>query len=345
MINEMSSSTTTSKEIDSNTDELRYKFVKQFFIYHDYNTQKPTSISFQQWLTVTDYSNDKEICNQRMETFTTLQLTMQTIKTASVNPQKENIHVTNTAAETNKTYASSTALSVSMKEKSKTQVSVAARTSSSTSQTCTHVSDSTSSLTSKSSSSSSSKPSSRNKKHSTDHDNVFVPSLKMINQQDIAFFNMKAIEKECSWPMEYKVSTENITTFTNMITEKVNDVCKHLFSAVVTSASSSSDNHSTFDGQPYSPTISWSPYQIYCGIAQCNCEQELGVPHFLFDISNIPRNIAFSVLIDKDPNNEDNKRIKDNLYHQMKKENGLGRKIWQNGRNRVRYKQHTYSLV
>jgi hypothetical protein len=326
MNDKMISSTTTSKAIDSNSDELRDKFVKQFFIYYDYNKQKPTSISFQQWLTLTDYSNDKEICNQRMETFTELQLTLQ-----SVNPQRENIHVTNT--ETNKTYASSTALS---NEKSKTLVSVAARTSSSISQSCTHISGSTSSLTSRSSSSASSKSSSRKKKHLTDHDNVFVPSLKMINPQDIAFFNMKAIEKECSWPMEYKVSTENISTFTNMITEKVNDVCKHLFSAVVTSTSSSSDNHSTFDGQPYSPTISWSPYQIYCGIAQCNCEQELGVPHFLFDISNIPRDIAFSVLIDKDPNNEENKKIKENLYHQMKKENGLGRKIWQNGRNRVR---------
>ncbi len=56
----------------SETEELRYKYVKQFFIYHDYinaasSNSSFKSIDFQTWLTTTRYSEDKDECFTRMK--------------------------------------------------------------------------------------------------------------------------------------------------------------------------------------------------------------------------------------------------------------------------------------
>lgn len=197
-----------------------------------------------------------------------------------------------------------------------------------------HTSSSFSSSSNSTTSSSTRTKSSRRKKDSLS--DTFVPHPRTLNANDIAYFNLNFIEQHCGWPMECQVSTENYNSFNDMITQKVEKACKFLFSVVPDpKLNEQVRSRFEFEGGPFGACISWSPYQTYCGIADCTCDQDFGIPHFLYDAAAIPRTIPYRVLIDKDSKNEENQQTKENLYTKMKKENGLGKKIWQNSRNRV----------
>ncbi len=137
--------------------------------------------------------------------------------------------------------------------------------------------------------------------------------------------------------MEVHIPSESLATFTDLIIQKVDQVCKYLFSSPLPdpSADEETQQRYLFEGAPFSPTIGWSPYQTYCGIDQCTCENDFGIPHFLYDSVSIKRSIPFKTLVDKNSVDAELIALREALYMQMKKENTLGKKVWQNGRNRV----------
>jgi hypothetical protein len=194
-----------------------------------------------------------------------------------------------------------------------------------------------SSKLSSSSSSSSSLSSKRTKGDRLHTGTIVIPHPKMISEQDLSYFSLKSIEQKCSWPMEVPIPSESLATFTDLIIQKVDQVCKYLFSPPIPDPSADDETRKRylFEGAPFSPTIGWSPYQTYCGIDQCTCETDFGIPHFLYDSVSIKRNIPFKTLVDKNSVDEEVIALRESLYTQMKKENAVGRKVWQNGRNRV----------
>lgn len=347
-------------------EALRKQFFNQFFLYHDYikeNQHKPAqaAITFQQWLTTTDCSEDKQKCYNRMDARVA---TMNAAKIASeaaylaaaaapVNLELlpvENTRQRSRSVSDSNSIANSRPIAI-VKPKQSTSARVIRSdhvsatdtahdytNSRSFSASSSSVSSSRYSSSSSASTSTSSSTTVRSRgKIKNSSEPVFVPNPQSISEQDVNFFNMKVIEQECSWPMECKCSTENLTTFKEMICQKVDKVCKYFFSFVNPGPNVDETARKRYfcDGEPFSPTIGWSPYQLYCGIDACYCEKDFGIPHFLYDASSISRDIPYSVLIDKDPNNEESIKIKEALYQKMKKENGLGKKVWQNAKNRV----------
>lgn len=323
--------------------DLRKQFVDQFFIYHDYIKNKPScKCTFQQWLITTECKKNEQECHNRMDAWLS---TMEAAKVASeaafraaaAAPSYSTPHVTRPVVSSiNKPIQPSIATSTPTTVNVNNSRAVSRVFSTSTSSTSTSSSIASSSASATSSSRSKSTAAGR---RSGTSDSLLIPLPSSVSEQDVSFFNMKVIEQECCWPMEYKCSTENLTTFKEMICQKVDKVCKYFFSSVSAAGKEIDETARArylCDGEPFSPTIGWSPYQIYCGIDACHCEKDFGIPHFLYDASSISRDIPYSVLINKDPNNEENMKIKESLYQKMKKENALGKKVWQNPKNRVR---------
>ncbi len=380
--------------------DLRKKYLQQFFIYHDYINDRDSSstnnksIDFEKFLTITKYSEDKDVCFQRMKVhYAVCQASSVNVTRVNVSsdssPASSQIHQTLTSFPissssisnltdtninsqsplTDITYtvhpgpvsqstlnsrdrsvaiASSSSFMTSFPSSSSSR-SIVSTTSGTSTSASLHSSVSSSSRSSsvhinalarvRSKSAGGRRSIGRRDVEPTDE--VFIPDPSLVNQQDVAFFAMKIIEKPCDWPSEYQVSSEVLKTFKNMIAQKVEVACKYTFDVApqLQTAAAAADEAARqrfyFQGSPIAATIGWSSYQMYCGIADCTCEKDFGIPHFLYDATAIPRNIPYSVLVDKDTNNEETKNVRETLYHQMKRENAVGRKIWQNSRNRV----------
>jgi hypothetical protein len=338
-------------------------------------TSSSFDLDFQQWLQATEFSCDKDVCYFKMQVYQAVntardygsqQKSTDLYKDTNTSMNQTSSKITqnnnHTSTSSNITLPSNSVdmhdancdidsiqHPIATQTQTQTQTSKLALDSTRSHASSNSVANSTnsyasrshtsSSVTSSSTASSSNRSRARSKSSGRKKGSLsdtFVPHPRTLTASDIAYFNLNFIEQHCGWPMECQVSTENYNAFNDMITQKVEQACKFLFTVVPDQKLNEHErSRFEFEGGPFGACISWSPYQTYCGIAECTCEQDFGIPHFLYDAAAIPRTIPYNVLIDKDSKNEENKKIKENLYTKMKKENGLGKKIWQNSRNRV----------
>jgi hypothetical protein len=151
------------------------------------------------------------------------------------------------------------------------------------------------------------------------------------------FFNSKAIEQPCPWPQEYTIDSHTLALFTDHINQYVEFVCKSKWNiSPPANLDEASRKRFEFDGKLVTASVGWSPYQIYCGILDCHCEKDFGVPHFYHDVLSIDRNIDYNILTCNDSKNNEVASLKEELYHKMFKANAIGKGIWPDAKNRVR---------
>lgn len=338
---------------------LRSQFCDQFFIYHDFlhsphnkkDNKFLTELSFEQWLRDTNNSLDKDECFSKMRVVVAASLASllenNRYHESSHSDPATSVAFNNELSRMNSPPRVRTSKHpiASMSSRKQTTTSVISQSTSTTSSTASYLKHGLISPHSSVSSSSHS-TSTSSKSHPPKIRTDTTPHPSTARLQDIAFFNLKCIEQPCEWPTEYHISTDNLRTFVNMIHQKVEQVCKSTHPIIPDpTLDEISLKRFEFEGQTFSATIGWDPYQTYCGIMDCNCEKLFKMPHFYYDVLSIDRKIPYHVLIGKDTENEEQMKTKEELYQKMTKANTLGKKIWPDSRNRVSQLQFNTQLL